>query len=381
MQFRVTRSNLLSCLESVKDACSSARVDPILDNVLISVQEHHLTILATDHVVQIVSSCDLIDDAPTFKFLFPCQEMHKMLSCLDAEAVVIFTVEGNKVTVKTGGPVFTFMVMDTDKLTPLEFAGQSEEEKWHSFPASDLLRVLKHVRYASAILSHRPSLNGVFVDRTEQGISFCATDGHRLATEALTGAPESQPSADSNHCTLPRRTVDILVKNLRDKGLVDMYMADSTVTFVYRDENDETGEKCTFFKLVSNTIDENYPDYRSVIPSMEGKRVILERAKLLEVMRRATSFADKQDTVRLLFSAGKLDINLSNKNSNSMRDSLTIAYDNDEMEIAFKIEFLADMLAALNDTMVILSLKEPTSSMLVTTEESTFRYVVMPVRL
>ena len=109
----------------------------------------------------------------------------------------------------------------------------------------------------------------------------------------------------------------------------------------------------------------------------------LGRAPLLASLQRtAILTSEKFKGVRLNIEPGTLRVASNNAEQEEAVDELDIDYGGDAIEIGFNVTYLIDALANMNQEMVKLELADANSSALFTIpENSTFKYVVMPMRI
>lgn len=368
MNIKSNREELLGCLEAVKDAASST-IKPILGNVLIRVDGNAMTMIATDHEIQMTANGNL-ESKDTFESIVPAGKLQNVLRSLETDAVIEMRFDEKNATMSSGRSVFKLVTQKTDEFVLLGETGKLK--KLEKMDGKDVLVALRKVYYASAQQSHRINLNGVLLERSEDGVHFVATDGHRLAVQRIS---EKKGAGETRHI-IPRKTIDVLVQRLREEGEVEISANDRVVKF-----------KTDYFELISNVIDENYPDYRNVIPRENNdKKATVERGKLQAAMRRVMALAGprKDENVAFVFGENKLQIKTSNRDSDSLEEWMEIGYDGDKIEIGFNIQYIADVLNALDDDVLEIRMNDENSGVLIQPagdESDAFVYVLMPIRL
>jgi DNA polymerase-3 subunit beta len=133
--------------------------------------------------------------------------------------------------------------------------------------------------------------------------------------------------------------------------------------------------------LVSKIVEGNYPNYRQVIPKETEHRVKVERELLAECVQRAALVtSDKNNSVRLKVNKNTLEISAQSPEFGESHETMAIAYDGAEVQIAFNPRFLLDPLTALTPDEVFFEFKDELSPGIFKTLES-FLCVIMPLRL
>ena len=136
-------------------------------------------------------------------------------------------------------------------------------------------------------------------------------------------------------------------------------------------------------EFVTKLVEGKFPDYNRVIPKNHKNTIVVGRAPLLASLQRtAILTSDKFKGVRLNIEPGTLRIASNNAEQEEAVDELDIDYAGDEIEIGFNVTYLIDALSNMSQEMVKLELSDGNSSALITIPDNTsFKYVVMPMRI
>jgi len=140
-------------------------------------------------------------------------------------------------------------------------------------------------------------------------------------------------------------------------------------------------------RLVCRLIDERYPDYENVIPVSNPNKLIINRAELLNSVRRISIYSNKTThQVRLRLAGSELVVSAEDLDfSNEAKETLTCQYDGEDMEIGFNARFLLEMLSNIDSEEITLELSTPNrAGLLMPTqadENESILMLVMPVML
>jgi DNA polymerase III subunit beta len=100
------------------------------------------------------------------------------------------------------------------------------------------------------------------------------------------------------------------------------------------------------------------------------------------LQRTAILTSDKFKGVRLNIDPGTLRVAANNAEQEEAVDEIDIDYTGDSIEIGFNVTYLIDVLANMEQEMARIELSDSNSSALFTLpEDSSFKYVVMPMRI
>jgi DNA polymerase-3 subunit beta len=135
--------------------------------------------------------------------------------------------------------------------------------------------------------------------------------------------------------------------------------------------------------MVSKVIDGKFPDYKRVIPLDNQNILMVNRLAFLQSLKRASILAnEKFRGMRIVLKAGTMSIFCTNNEQEEAQDELEIAYTGDEIDIGFNIQYIQDVLSNVSAEEVQLAFGDASRSALFTLPENTsFKYVVMPMRI
>ena len=376
MKITANRATLLGCLEKVIGVAQGASINPILSNVLLRVDKTSLHMTATDQETQLMSSCVIAADKK-FAMAVSAKKLQGILQKLDADAEmkIEFVAEKSEeaqtvMHLSAGRSRYKLLATVGDRFPQL---GDKDMKPMLTSPANDFLHSIKRVSYASAHQSHRLNLNGVFLEGSADGFRLVATDGHRMAMQSLA----LQKSEEEIQMILPRKSVDELIRNLPAEGEREIKV----------EANERAARFVTDgFILTSNLIDENFPDYRSVIPHNNSKVATIERKPFLSALQRVVVVSEQKGASVILSFSEKNPLRLECKNpeNESADDELEISYQGEDIKIGFNGDFLLDMLSRVENDVFEIRLLDDSTSVLIEAagdKEKDFRYIIMPVRI
>lgn len=114
--------------------------------------------------------------------------------------------------------------------------------------------------------------------------------------------------------------------------------------------------------MTSTLVEGRFPNYNSVIPQNNPKKVIIEKKELYNSLRRVSVMANQaSNLVKFDLSGGKLTISAQDVDySMSGHETLSCQYDGEEIAIGFKSPFVQEILANIESENVVLELSDPT---------------------
>lgn len=220
----------------------------------------------------------------------------------------------------------------------------------------------------------RPVMSGVYFEFSGEGLSFVATDAHKLVKYTRSDA-KAESSASF---IMPKKPLN-QIKNSLATEEVD-------VTITYNDTN-----ACFTFGDVTLTcrlIEGRYPNYEAVIPKENPNVLTVNRQAFLGSVKRVSFFSNKTThQVKLRIAGSELHVSAEDPDfSNNADERLTCSFKGNDMTIGFNSRFLMEMLSNLETDEVMLEMSEPNRAGILTPSESPIEgervlMLVMPVMI
>jgi DNA polymerase-3 subunit beta len=374
MKFKINQDHFSNGLQQVLNVVGSRATMPILSNVLIEAEEGHISLTTTN--LDLGIRCRIkADVSEPGGITLPVRKLATIVRELPQSEVFIETNDNKQAKITSGGSLFKIMGISTEEFPPLP-----SFENRHVFELSqgEIVSMLKSVSYGQSSDENRYILNGVYFNFADEKLTLVATDGRRLALTAL----DTEISEDNaGSLILPAKTVAELERLMGKGEKVKIAFNDRQAAFeISIDDSGDTGLVDHLY-LVSKIVEGNYPNYRQVIPKETEHRVKIERELMLECVHRAALVtSDKSNSVKLKVSKNLLEISGSSSEYGESHESMAIAYDGPEVQVAFNPQFLMEPLKALTKDEVFFEFKDELSPGLFKTLDN-FICVIMPLRL
>lgn len=373
MKFKINQDHFSNGLQQVLNVVATRSTMPILSNVLIEASDGHISLTTTNLDLGIRCRIKAEVEEPG-GITLPVRKLATIVRELPQSDIFIETGNNNQAKITSGGSLFRIMGISIDEFPPLPTF-----ENRHVFELSqeDIVGMLKSVSYGQSTDENRYILNGVYFSFADEKLTLVATDGRRLALTAL----ETEISEDNTgSLILPAKTVAELERLLGKGEKLKIAFNDRQVAFEIAIDADDSGLVDELY-LVSKIVEGKYPNYRQVIPKETEHRVKVERELMLECVHRAALVtSDKSNSVRLKVSKNLLEISGSSSEYGESHESMAIAYDGPEVQVAFNPQFLMEPLKALTKDEVFFEFKDEMSPGLFKTLDN-FICVIMPLRL
>ncbi len=375
MKITIERASLLKSLGHVQSIVERRNTIPILANVLLEATDGAVRFTATDLDMEVVEQvpADVIREGATTA---PAHTLHDIVRKLpDGSQVQLDFAEGDsRLTIRAGRAEFTLACLPRE-----DFPSMSSGDLPHSFalPQESLARMVDKTRFAISTEETRYYLNGIYLHVTEpapggndQVLRAVATDGHRLARYQIS-APDGAPGMPG--VIIPKKAVGELRKLVDEfDGPIDVALSDAKIRFAFGST-----------VLTSKLIDGTFPDYARVIPSGNDKVLEVLGKEFTEAVDRVSTIStEKSRAVKLNLDDGRLVLTVTNPDSGSATEELSVDYGASALEIGFNARYLMDITAQLEDDKARFLLADAGSPTVVhDTSDEAALYVLMPMRV
>ena len=374
MKFKINQDHFSNGLQQVLNVVASRSTMPILSNVLIEAEEGHISLTTTN--LDLGIRCRIkAEVSDTGSITLPVRKLATIVKELPVNEVFLETSKKNQAKITSGGSLFKIMGISSEEFPPLP---TFENRKVFDLSQEEIVNMLKSVSYAQSTDENRYILNGVYFKFADEKLTLVATDGRRLG---LTGLDLEVSEENTGSLILPAKTVAELERLMGKGEKVSIAFNDRQAAFeIGLDEAGDSGLVDHLY-LVSKIVEGNYPNYRQVIPKETEHRVKIERELMLECVHSAALVtSDKSNSVKIKISKNLLEISGQSSEYGESHESMAIAYDGPEVQVAFNPQFLMEPLKALNKDEVFFEFKDELSPGLFKTLDN-FICVIMPLRL
>lgn len=403
---RIRCGALLAAVKDVTGVVAGRRTIPILDFVRFSCGDGAIELITTDldmwatrtlasDIMGQPDSAEWKAGTANFTIAVPAKPLEALLGQIDPDAMVTLVAPNGSETravIKAGRARFKLACLpgaDFPLVPPGAEAGASFD-----MAASAMADLFAAVEHAISTEDTRYYLNGIYLHPVDLTLRAAATDGHRLARIAI-DAPDGAVSFSG--AIIHRNTVAVLDKllaraakaddaavvSVEAGGKIGEFGAPARLLFTMPAADDGTVE------LMAKTVDGTFPDYGRVIPSDVETTARLNRAALIEVIKRVATLGDgKTRIVACDFSADKLTLTASTIELGEAAEEMPADYSGAALRIGIDSRYLLMALAALACDTVALGLSGPGGPVRLRavdgddgTESDRLVQVVMPSRI
>ena len=369
----LSKSELLSRLISVSKIISSKPTLPIMENVLLDIQDGKVNISAADYQGRINTSIDGILTDGNISICIEPKILIEALKILPEQPLTISINEENfNTTIKYKGGKFE-LVGKSAKDFPKE--KDIKDAVKLSISTNVLLNGIEKTYFCAANDELRPIMNGVYFDITEGQLNFVASDGCKLALLEHSG--DSFTAVNTVGFVLPLKIATILRGMIKPSDeLTDIFVGNNTVRFEHRADS-----------IIATLIEGRYPNYRSVMPQNNDKILTVGVSDLKGAIKRVSVFSNQSSSlIKLQLTNDQVKVSAQDIDYSLAADeTVACGYTNSDIAIGFKGSFLGELISAIPSESLQMSFSDPMRATLITPVDNEnsdkLTYLLMPMVL
>ncbi len=348
MKFVVSSTELLGHLQAISRVISSKNTLPILDNFLFNLSGNDLEITASDLESTLITRMKLENASGDGIIALPARILLDTLKEFSVQPLA-FDINPDTLAVVITSENGKFNVVGQNGIDFPALPSIRKEKKFSFVINADvLLAGINKTLFATADDELRPVMGGIFVEASTDKITFVASDAHKLVRYQRTDS-----HADDNASfILPKKPASLLRNILpREEGPVNVEFDDKNAFFNLND-----------YRVVCRLVEGNYPNYNSVIPKNNPRKVTIDRVEFYNTLKRVSVFSNQASNLvklqlkgnQAMVSAQDIDFSIS------AYEKIKCQYEGDDMEIGFKSIFLLEILSNISTQDVLIELADPT---------------------
>lgn len=274
MEIKVSQEKLSYALNTVSRIAVGKVTLPILNNVLIRVDDKKVSLTTTNLDMAVVDYLP-VSSSKDGVFTLPAKLLAEFVSNLPKNETIKIETKNTKAIITAGKYSSTINGTLADDFPELPEINE-EKSVTYKMGIDDFKNSIGQVIVATSNDLTRPALTGVFFNTYQNTLAIAATDGYRLAEKKLIDKVKSKVEA-----IVPANSLHEVLRSVNDDAEeIEITFNDDLVRF-------RIGE----IEIISKLIDASFPDYKKLIPEKNDIEVDLEREELIRVTKLAALFS------------------------------------------------------------------------------------------
>jgi DNA polymerase III subunit beta len=346
MKFIVSSTLLLRNLQAIGGVINTNNTLPILDNFLFELNGDKLLLSASDLETTMTATLTVDKSEKSGSIAIPAKILLDTLKTF-ADIPVTFSIDTKTtfgIEISAGEGKYKLSGYNADEFpkTP-----SIENSSSVTVKSNVIAKAINKTLFATGNDELRPVMSGVFCQLSPEGLTFVATDAHKLVRYRRSDAKAD----DVASFILPKKPLNQL-KNLLSHDEKEVKLEYNSTNAFFEFDN---------YSLVCRLIDGKYPNYDAVIPKENPNKMIIDRISLLTSIKRVSIFSN-QSTHQVRLKISGLELSLSAEDldfSNEAKERLTCQYTGEDIEIGFNSKFVLEMISNIETDEICLELSAP----------------------
>ena len=379
MKIHVRPKDFLSKLRLAASGAANLDVVPILQNVKVTADETHGTILqATDNeiAIRLGVDCEVVKNGEA---LLPPKRLTQILDLTDEDTLTLENIDGG-LLIDGEVETHTLNTFPPDEFPDVEDFG---ETAYHEIPAMAFKEMIRRTIFATDTENLKYTLGGVCFSMSGDDISVVATDGVRLAWQQGCGSSVNNHTVET--AVVSVRTLQILDRILGDKSInddADVKMAVDVTVVGKRLTSGMVRFQCKDVTLVSRLIEGKFPHWRGIIPKTDDETPAKIKGGVLlpAVLKAQVATSDDYSGVEFSFDKGRLTVQGQGRETGIAKIELPLTFDGESKKVVLSAKFMIGFLRVLRPDMKLSIFVPPDNEPVkITADNDGYTYVIMPL--
>ena len=365
MEIEVSQEKLSRALSNVSRIAVGKVTLPVLNNVLIRVDNNKVSLITTNLDMAIIDFLP-VSDCKDGVITVPAKLLADFISTLPKGEKVKISSKDNKITITSGKYSSIINGSPADDFPELPEISEKDAVVF-KIGVDEFKHGISQVIIATSNDLTRPALTGVYFNTYDKCLAIAATDGYRLTEKKLIKNVQSDVSV-----IVPGSSLQEVLRSINDDAEeIEISFNEDLVRF-------RLGE----IEIISKLIDASYIDYRRIIPKDNNVKLNLDREETLRVVKLAALFARHTTNGAVICEAKKPDTLSVRSVASELgeNDSVINTEVTEEGKLALSSRYLIDALNSLSEPEITMEFKSHTSPLVLRNQKSDdYTHMIMPL--
>jgi DNA polymerase-3 subunit beta len=377
VKFRVDRDVLADAVAWAARSLPVRPSAPVLAGLLIEANDDGLVLSTFDYETSARATL-VAEVADEGRALVSGRLLADICRSLPAKPVEM-TIEGARVSLTCGSARFSLQTLPVEDYPTIPQMPTATG----TVPSEAFAHAVAQAVTAAGRDDMLPVLTGVRIEIDGATISLLATDRFRLSQRELGWSPNSPD--DTLAALVPAKVLGDTAKSLTAGTEVTIALStggsgDGLIGF---EGTGPGGVRRTTTRL----LDGEFPKVRSLFPAEKLTTARVDKAALIESVKRVSLVAERNTAVQLAFSDGVLTLDAGSGDEAQASESIEAIIEGEDITTGFNPQFLLDGLTAIDEPVVELAFTQASKPVVISGaqeeggEDPGFRYLLMPRRL
>ena len=375
MKFRVERDVLADAVAWAARSLPVRPSAPVLAGLLIETTSDGLQLSTFDYETSARATvpADVTEEG---RALVSGRLLADICRSLPAKPVEM-TIDGAKVSLTCGSARFSLQTMPVEEYPSLPDMPQATG----TVPSDLFANAVGQAVTAAGRDDMLPVLTGVRIEIDGSDLSLLATDRFRLSLRELGWDPGSTDVTAA--ALVPAKVLADTAKSLTSGPQVTIALSTSGAGegIIGFEGSAGGGVRRTTTRL----LDGEFPKVRTLFPTEQQTIARVDRATLVEAVKRVSLVAERNTAVQMKFADNQIVLDAGSGDEAMATEAVDADITGDDLTTGFNPQFLLDGLTAIDGEFVDLAFTQATKPVVISgtdaDDSQSFRYLLMPRRL
>lgn len=370
MNFKISKRNFYSALQTVARAISSNSPVPSLSGIKIEVEQDSICLTGSDSDISIQRKLKSQDEdlnlvvKETGSIVIEAKYILEIVRKIDAEDIELEIVDGSLTKISGLSAEFRINGMRSSDYPAIDFTKPGQQ---FEIDADSLMKMISQTTFATSDRETRPVLTGVNMKCSGKKLECVATDSYRLARKVMMLDTEN-----SFNITIPAKSLNEVSKTIDRDTKILIAVSDKKAQFWI-------GETVIQTRL----IDGAYPETGRLIPTEFAHELKVDSRDIMNAIDRA-SFIKNEGISIVKLSANNEEVVISSKSQevgSSVENLNILSYEGNPLEISFSGKYVFEAIRVLSATTIQISFSGEMKPFIIrNVEDDSILQLVLPVR-
>jgi len=362
MKISISLNRFKKGLGAVEKIIASKNTLPVLNNVLIKVENNQVILSATDLEMGINYYLGGKVENPG-AITVPGKVLASFINNLNDEKINL-EVKNNILLAQTNKSEASLNGISADEFP---IVPKVEGKEILKIKGQDLKTAISQVAFSASFDESRPILTGVYFVADGGKLKLVATDSYRLAEKTLDVSVK-----DKINFVVPNKTIQELHRVINGPEEITIVLSENQIMFILPD-----------MELTSRIIEGEYPDYKQIIPKNFKTKAIISVHDLVNAVKTAGFFTrENANNVKLSIKKDEVGIEATSSQLGNFKSQLKSQVSGEDNEINFNYRYLLDTLNVIGSEEVSLEVVGKLNPGVIRPEgvKADITYIIMPLR-
>lgn len=360
MKIKVETSTLLTSIKKVNAAVPSKTTMPILETILFEAKDNSLKLSANDMTLGISTflEADVIEEGNVCIDATIISSILNSFNKTSKAKETYITVEDNKCTISSGKLVFNDIAFFTSEKYPqIDFVDKNDAI---IIDSSTFIEAISKTIFSVAVNNKNKIMSGEYIKIENNILSITSLDGYRISCR------KTSVMAENKNAIIPAKALKEICKLVNPKEQISIYITDKHALF-----------SASNLTITTRLIDGNYFQVEQMIPNDFEIKIKISKSDLLDAVNNTVFLLEEKNMTPVILEVADNKMNVSLKSKKASFDTEIDCITTGETKIAFKPQFLQDMLSAIEEDEVELLMNNSKSPLVIKADD--YLYLILPV--